>query len=200
MARVFEFVFDVGGPNSYLAHKVLPQFCADNDVEVTYTPILLGGIFKATGNSAPMMRYADAPAKLAYEQLEFTRFVKAHNIRFRMNPHFPVNSLLIMRSLVAAKRDGGYMSAVDAMMRGLWEDGLNLAQPDTLAKAFDDSGLDGQALVALADDPDVKAELVANTEAAVSRGVFGVPTFFVGEEIFWGKERLGQVAAALAKS
>jgi 2-hydroxychromene-2-carboxylate isomerase len=169
-------------------------------VEVTYTPILLDGIFKATGNSAPMMRYADAPAKLAYEQLEFTRFVKANSIRFRMNPHFPVNSLLIMRSLVAAKRYGGYMSAVDAMMRGLWEDGLNLVQPDTLAKAFDDAGLDGQALVALAEDPDVKAELVANTEAAVSRGAFGVPTFFVGQEIFWSKERLAQVAAALAKS
>jgi 2-hydroxychromene-2-carboxylate isomerase len=197
MPKTFEFLFDVGGPNSYLAHKVIPQFCADHDAEVIYTPILLGGVFKATGNRAPMIRYADAPAKLAYEQLEFARFVKAHTIPFRMNPHFPVNSLLVMRTLVGAQQAGCFMPAVDALMTGMWEDGLDLAQPEIVAAALDGADLDGGALVALSGDPDVKAKLAANTDLAVARGAFGVPTFFVGDEMFFGKERLSQVAAAL---
>lgn len=200
MARKFEFLFDVGGPNSYLAHKVIPQFCAEYDAEVIYTPILLGGVFKATGNRAPMIRYADAPAKLAYEQLEFGRFVAAHSIPFRMNPHFPVNSLLVMRTLVGAQQAGCLMPAVDALMSGMWERGLDLAQPEIVAAALNEAGLDGSALLALADDRDVKAKLVANTDEAVTRGAFGVPTFFVGDDMFFGKERFGQVAATIKKS
>jgi 2-hydroxychromene-2-carboxylate isomerase len=171
MPKTFEFLFDVGGPNSYLAHKVIPQFCTEHDVEVTYTPILLGGVFKATGNRAPMIRYADAPAKLAYEQLEFARFVKAHTIPFRMNPHFPVNSLLVMRTLVGAQQAGCFMPAVDALMTGMWEDGLDLAQPEIVAAALDGADLDGGALVALSGDPDVKAKLAANTDLAVARAI-----------------------------
>jgi 2-hydroxychromene-2-carboxylate isomerase len=200
MTKQFEFLFDVGGPNSYLVHKVLPQFCAEHNVEAIYTPILLGGVFKATGNRAPMIRYADAPAKLAYEQLEFARFVAAHAIPFRMNPHFPVNSLLVMRTLVGAQHAGCFMPAVEVLMQGMWEDGLDLAQPEIVAASLDKAGLNGNALLALAHDPEIKAKLVANTEAAVARGAFGVPTFFVGTEMFFGKERLGQVAAAFAKS
>ena len=200
MARKFEFLFDVGGPNSYLAHKVIPQFCAEHDAEVIYTPILLGGVFKATGNRAPMIRYADAPAKLAYEQLEFGRFVAAHAIPFRMNPHFPVNSLLTMRTLAGAQQAGCLMPAVDALMGGMWERGLDLAQPEIVAAALDEAGLHAGALLALANAPDVKAKLAANTDDAVRRGAFGVPTFFVGEDMFFGKERLAQVAAALEKS
>jgi 2-hydroxychromene-2-carboxylate isomerase len=197
MTRTFEFLFDVGGPNSYLAHTIMPQFCAEQDAEVNYTPILLGGVFKATGNRAPMIRYADAPAKLAYEQLEFARFIKSHAIPFCMNPHFPINSLLVMRTLVGAQHAGCFMPAVDALMNGMWKDGLDLSQSDIVAAALDKVGLDGQVLLALAGDPDIKAQLVANTDAAVARGVFGVPTFFVGDEMFFGKERLGQVANAL---
>jgi 2-hydroxychromene-2-carboxylate isomerase len=200
MARTFEFLFDVGGPNSYLAHKVMPQFCAEHDTEVIYTPILLGGVFKATGNRAPMIRYADAPAKLAYEQLEFARFIKAYAIPFRMNPHFPVNSLLVMRTLVGAQQAGFFMPAVDALMTGMWEDGLDLSQPEIVASALDKAGLDGNALLTLAQDADVKAKLAANTDSAVARGAFGVPTFFVGDEMFFGKERISQIAAALEKS
>jgi 2-hydroxychromene-2-carboxylate isomerase len=160
---------------------------------------LLGGIFKATGNRAPMIRYADAPAKLAYEQLEFQRFIKAHGLsKFTFNPHFPVNSLLIMRGAIAAKRTGVFMAYVEAMMAALWEEGVNLADPARAVEALDGAGLNGAELIALAGDPDVKAELVANTDAAVARGVFGIPTFFVGDEMFFGKERLGQVATALA--
>lgn len=200
MARIFEFLFDVGGPNSYLAHKVLPQFCADNQCEAVYVPILLGGVFKATGNSAPMVRYADAPAKLAYEQLEFRRFISKHHISFHFNPHFPVNSLCAMRTLVGADAAGCLMAATDALMSGMWERGLDLAQPEIVASTLEEAGLDGKELLERAEKPETKARLVANTEAAVARGTFGVPTFFVGDEIFFGKERLGQVAEVIAKS
>lgn len=199
MGQQFEFLFDVGAPNAYLAHKILPEFCAQHDAEAVYKPILLGGVFKATGNRAPMVRYADAPAKLAYEQLEFMRFIKKHGIsEFRMNPHFPVNSLLAMRVIAGVQDTPDFKAVVDAMMRGMWEDGLDLAQPEVVAAALDKVGLDGKALATRADEPEVKAALVAQTEAAVARGVFGVPTFFTGQEMFWGKERLGQLAGAIA--
>lgn len=199
MAKTFEFLFDVGAPNAYLVHKVLPQFCAEHDAEAIYIPILLGGVFKATGNRAPMIRYADAPAKLAYEQLEFRRFIEANGISaFRMNPHFPVNSLLAMRTIVGAQGTAHFAATVDAMMRGMWEDGLDLAQTDAVVAALDKAGLGGSALIAKADDAATKAQLTAQTEDAVTRGVFGVPTFFAGGEMFWGKERLGQISEALA--
>lgn len=199
MAKSFEFLFDVGAPNAYLIHKLMPQFCVEHNAEAIYRPILLGGVFKATGNRAPMVRYADAPAKLAYEQLEFKRFVKAHQLTtFRFNPHFPVNSLLAMRTIVGAQDTPEFTATIDAMMRGMWEDGVDLAQPVAVIAALDETGLDGSALVAKAEDAAPKAALVAQTEAAVARGVFGVPTFFVGEEMFWGKERMAQVAEALA--
>lgn len=199
MSRKFEILFDVGGPNSYLVHKIVPRLCAEHDAEAELTPILLGGLFKATGNHAPMIRYADAPAKLAYENLEFRRFIKAHKLSdFRMNPHFPVNSLLCMRVLTGAKRAGVLVAATDALMAGMWEQGLDLGKPEIITECLTVAGLDGPALIAMADDPDVKAELVSNTEKAVERGAFGVPTFFVGNEMFWGKERLGQVIAALS--
>jgi 2-hydroxychromene-2-carboxylate isomerase len=199
MTKAFDFLFDIAGPNGYLVHKVLPDFCAHTCATASYIPVLLGGLFKATGNGAPMIRYADAPAKLAYEQLEFRRFIAANGLtQFKFNPHFPVNSLLPMRALVAAKREGQMMPALDALMAGMWEDGLNMADPTVAIAALDKAGLDGARLIALADDPDVKAELAKNTEDAVTRGAFGIPTFFVGDEMFFGKERLAQVELALA--
>lgn len=198
MTKRFDFLFDVGGPNGYLVHEVLPEFCARTGAVANYVPVLLGGLFKATGNRAPMIRYQDAPAKLAYEQLEFGRFIEAHRIPFRMNPHFPPNSLLPMRVIAGAQGTPDFMPVIEALMAGMWEQALKLEDRDVLAAALDAAGLDGAALAASADDPEVKARLVANTEAAVARGAFGIPTFYVGEEMFWGKERLGQVEAALA--
>ena len=199
MAKTFEFLFDVGTPNGYLTHKVLPAFCAEAGAEAIYVPVLVGGLFKATGNRAPMLRYADAPAKWAYEQLEFQRFIDAHRIaEYRLNPHFPVNTLLAMRAAVAAQRAGLLKPYVDAAMAAMWEKELKVDEPEILVAALDEAGLDGAALVAAAADPDVKAELAANTERAVERGVFGIPTFFVGTDMFWGKERLAQVKAAIA--
>lgn len=197
--KSFEFLFDFGGPNSYLAHKVLPELCKETGATATYVPILLGGLFKITNNQAPMMRYAETPAKRDYEMLEFNRFVTAHNIPFKMNPHFPINSLHLMRGAVAAQHLGCFMPYVEAVMAAMWEDGANMGDPTIVKEVLDRAGLDGAAVLAKADDAEVKAELVANTEKAAARGAFGVPTFFVGNEMFWGKERLGQVAEALRK-
>ena len=149
VSKKFEVLFDVGGPNSYLVHKILPRFCAEHDAEAELTPILLGGLFNATGNRAPMIRYADAPAKLAYENLEFQRFIKTNNLtQFRMNPHFPVNSLLCMRVLTGAGRAGVLLPATDALMAGMWEDGLDLGKAEVVAECLTAAGLDGAALAA----------------------------------------------------
>lgn len=199
MTTSFEFLFDFGGPNSYLTHKVLPAFCAANNAEAIYTPVLLGGLFKMTNNQAPLIRYAETPAKRDYEMLEFNRFVQAHYIPFKMNPNFPINSLALMRGAVAAQHLGCFMPYVEAIMAAMWEDGANAGDPDVVKAVLDTAGLDSAALLAKADDPDVKAELATNTEKAAARGAFGVPTFFVRDEMFWGKERLAQVAAALQR-
>ncbi len=199
MTKAFEFLFDIGGPNGYLVHKVLPGFCARTGATVRYIPVLLGGLMKATGNQPPMVRYAETPAKWAYEQLEFQRFVDAHHLTaYRRNPHFPVNTLQIMRGCVAAQHLGVFELYVETMMAAMWEEERDLGQAETVLATLDAAGIDGAALMALTGDPDVKAELIANTEVAARRGAFGIPTFFVGNEMFWGKERLSQVEAALA--
>ena len=197
MTKSFDFLFDVGGPNGYLAHKRLPELCARAGVAANYVPVLLGVLFKATGNRAPMIRYADAPAKWAYEQLEFQRFVEAYAIPFKMNPHFPVNSLLVMRTITGARGGKDFMAVIDALMDGMWVEGLKLDEPDVVRARLEKAGLNGASLVARAGEDVVKAALVADTEAAVARGAFGIPTFYVGGDMFWGKERIGQVEAAL---
>jgi 2-hydroxychromene-2-carboxylate isomerase len=200
MTKSFDVLFDFGGPNSYLVHRVLPQFCTETGATAQYVPVLLGGLFKATGNSAPMIRYADAPAKRDYELLEFQRFVDAHGLtKFVRNPRFPINSLTLMRGCVAAQHAGVFEPYIEAIMAAMWEDALDVADLAIVTDVLDQAGLDGAALIAAADDPEVKAELVSNTQAAVARGAFGIPTFFVGEEMFWGKERLAQVAQALQR-
>jgi 2-hydroxychromene-2-carboxylate isomerase len=200
MTKSFEFLFDFGGPNSYLAHKMLPDICARTGAEAIYVPILLGGLFKLTNNQAPLMRYADTPAKRSYEMLEFNRFVKTHALPFKMNPRFPINSLHLMRGAVAAQHLGCFAPYVDAVMGAMWEDGADMGDTQVVAKVLDGAGLESAALLAKAEDPAVKAELVANTEDAAKRGAFGVPTFYVDDDIYWGKERLGQLEIALTQS
>jgi 2-hydroxychromene-2-carboxylate isomerase len=199
MTKCFEFLFDFGGPNSYLVHRVLPAFCAETGATAVYVPILLGGLFKATGNSAPMIRYADTPAKRDYELLEFQRFIDGHSLtKFVRNPRFPINTITLMRGAVAAQRAGQLAPYVEAIMVAMWEDALDVSDLAVVADVLNKSGLDGAALMEATNEPEVKAALIANTDAAVARGAFGVPTFFVGDTIFWGKERLGQLASALA--
>ena len=199
MTKTVDFIFDFGSPNAYLAWKVLPAIAARQGARVNLIPCLLGGIFKATGNQAPAIAFGGVKGKMAYELLELRRFVAAHDLAaFRMNPHFPVNTLLLMRGMIAAQDLGVGDTFLEVMLKGMWEDGLKLDDPAVFVATADAAGLDGAALLAATSQPEVKARLAANTDAAVTRGAFGVPTFFVGEEMFFGKERLGQVEAQLA--
>jgi 2-hydroxychromene-2-carboxylate isomerase len=196
--KTLELIFDFGSPNAYLTLKVLPELLERTGADLIITPCLLGGIFKATGNKAPMIQYAEAPAKLAYENLEMQRFIARHGLtKFRLNPHFPVNTLTIMRGAVVAGDEGNLDDYVDAVNRAMWEDGLKMDDPEVIATFLSANGFDGSALLARTQEPEIKAKLVANTEAAVARGVFGIPTFFVGDEMFFGKDRLDQVEEAL---
>jgi 2-hydroxychromene-2-carboxylate isomerase len=198
MARMVDFIFDFGSPNAYLAWKVLPAIAERTGAKVRMVPALLGGVFKLTNNQSPMTAFGDIKGKLAYEELETNRFVRRHGLSaFRRNPNFPVNTLLIMRGLIAAQRMGIEEPYVAAVERAMWEDGEKMDDPTVVERVLNTAGLDGSGLIAATQDPDVKATLMANTEAAVARGVFGIPTFFVGEEMFFGKDRLGQVEEAL---
>ena len=198
MPRTVEFIFDFGSPNAYLAGKVLPAVAARTGAEVKLVPCLLGGIFKLTGNQPPMVAFGGVKGKLDYEALETRRFVQKHGLSaYRFNPHFPVNTLLIMRGLIAAQRAGAGDRYLDAVLAAMWEDGEKMDDPEVFVRVLDAAGLDGQTLLAATQDAEVKAELMANTEAAAARGVFGIPTFFVGEEMFFGKDRLAQVEEAL---
>ncbi|KTE20735.1 disulfide bond formation protein DsbA [Sphingopyxis sp. H050] len=199
VSKTLELIFDFGSPNAYLTLKVLPELLDRTGADLIITPCLLGGIFKATGNKAPMVQYADAPAKLAYENLEMRRFIARHGLtKFRINPHFPVNTLTIMRGAIVAEDEGVLDDYVDAVNRAMWEDGVKMDDPEAAASFLSANGFDGAALLARTLEPEIKARLVANTEAAVARGVFGIPTFFVGDQMFFGKDRLGQIEEALA--
>lgn len=194
MPVTIDFIFDFGSPNAYLSWKVLPGIAQRTGARINLTPCLLGGIFKATNNRSPMEAFGEVKGKLAYERLETQRFVARHGLTaFRWNPHFPVNTLTIMRGLIAARRAGVEKAYVAAVAAAMWEAGEKMDDPDVVVRVLTAAGLDGAALLAATADPVVKAELVANTEAAVARGVFGIPTFFVGDEMFFGKDRLGQV-------
>jgi 2-hydroxychromene-2-carboxylate isomerase len=198
VTKILELIFDFGSPNAYLCMKALPELLDRTGADLVITPCLLGGIFKATGNKAPMVQYADAPAKLAYENLEMRRFIAKHDLaKFRLNPHFPINTLLIMRGAIVAEDEGVLDDYVDAVNRAMWEDGIKMDDAEAAATFLTANGFDGPALLARTQEPAIKAKLVANTEAAVARGVFGIPTFFVGDAMFFGKDRLGQVEEAL---
>jgi 2-hydroxychromene-2-carboxylate isomerase len=193
------FYFDFGSPNAYLAHKVIPAIEARTGARFRYVPALLGGIFKATGNRSPAEAFAGIPLKLAYERKETERFVRRHGItEYAHNPHFPVNTLLIMRGAVAAQRLGVFEAYVDAVYRAMWVHGLKMDDPAVVKTALEAAGLPADQLLALTQDAEVKAELIRNTEDAVAHGVFGSPSFRVGEELFFGKDKLRDVEAEIA--
>ena len=193
MTKKIEFYFDFASPNCYLAYKALPDFVDMASVEVK--PCLLGGVFKATGNQAPMVAFSGVKGKLAYEMLEFQRFIARHKLdRFKMNPNFPVNTLLVMRGLVAL--DDNQAAYIEAVLTALWEEEKNLNDPDIVREVWAAAGFDADALLEKTQDPAVKAALAEKTGEAVARGIFGLPAFFVDGDMFFGKERLGQVAEA----
>ena len=198
MSKTIDFIFDFASPNAYLSWKVLPTIAARTGASVNVIPCLLGGLFKLTGNQAPMTAFGGVKGKLEYERLEMQRFIAKHGLRaFRMNPYFPVNSLTIMRALVAARRRGNGDRYMEAVLRAMWEEGEKMDDPAVIAKVLSAAGFNATALLEAAQDQEIKAELSATTAAAAARGVFGIPTFFVGKEMFFGKERLGQVEEEL---
>ena len=195
-----EFYFDFASPNAYLSHKVLKQIVEKKNVEVKYIPVLLGGIFKATNNKPPMEQFFGVKNKNEYQNLEMERFNKRHGLHnFKMNPHFPVISLQIIRGAVAAEMDGYLEDYIDKVLVHMWEEPKKMDDPEVIKTAYDESGFDSEKLMAQMQDPDVKAKLISNTEAAVERGVFGIPTFFIDDEMFFGKDTLWQIEEILEK-
>jgi 2-hydroxychromene-2-carboxylate isomerase len=198
--RVVEFHFDFGSPNAYLSHRVVPQIERRTGARFEYVPILLGGIFKLTNNRSPAQSLAGIRNKPEYERLEMERFIRRHAIAFRFNPHFPVNTLMLMRGAVAARSLGVFERYVDEMFRHMWVDPRKMDDPQVLSAALDESGLDSRRLLELMQDPGVKETLLQNTTRSVERGSFGSPTFFVGEDMYFGKDRLRDVEEALLAS
>ncbi|MBV1795892.1 2-hydroxychromene-2-carboxylate isomerase [Siccirubricoccus sp. G192] len=189
-----EFHFDFGSPNAYLAHRVIPEIERRTGVRFRYVPILLGGVFKATGNRSPAEAFRDIPSKRAFMELETRRFLTRHGITdFRRNPHFPVNTLTLMRGAVAARHEGCFERYVEVVFHNMWSEPKKMDEPEVIRSVLADNGLDAKRLLELAQSPEVKQELAHNTEASVARGTFGSPTFFVGEEIFFGKDQLRDV-------
>ena len=189
-----QFMFDFGSPNAYLSHEAIPAIEARSGVKFEYVPVLLGGIFKATNNKSPAETLAGVKNKPAFHALETERFVKRFGVKpYIWNPFFPVNTLNLMRAAVAAQLDGIFEKYVDAAFHHMWVEPKKMDDPEVAAKAFTASGLDAAKLFARAQEPEVKAKLIENTQAAVERGAFGSPTFFVGKEMFFGKEQLREV-------
>jgi 2-hydroxychromene-2-carboxylate isomerase len=194
-----EFHFDFGSPNAYLSHLVIPAIEQRTSVRFVYVPILLGGVFKMTGNRSPADAFAGIRNKPEYERLETRRFVEKYRLpRIPSNPFFPVNTVAIMRGAIAAQRLGIFERYVDEIYRHMWTAPQKLDDPAVLRAALVESGFDADALLALTQGQDVKDELFANTQRSVERGTFGSPTFFVDDEIFFGKDRLRDVEEAIA--
>ncbi len=195
MSKTVEFFFDLGSPASYLAHTQLPELCRETGATLVYRPMLLGGVFQATGNASPAM----IPAKGRYMIRDLARFAERYGVPMRFNPHFPINTLTLMRLLVAVQlhQPERFAEAVRVLFQAIWVDGVNMGDPAKVAGVLAAAGFDAAALQTQIAEPQVKDALKATTEEAVKRGVFGAPTCFVGEEMFFGQDRLDFVREAL---
>lgn len=197
MSKAVEFYFDVGSPAAYLAWTQLPKIVADAGWEIEYRPFLLGGVFQATGNRSPM----EVPAKGQYLQDDLQRFARRYGVPFRHNPHFPINTLALMRAALGLqmREPARMVPYVDAVFRAIWVDGRNMNDPATVTAVLQQAGFDPERILKLTGDPAVKDELKAVTQEAVARGVFGAPTFFVRNQMFWGQDRLDFVKEELQR-
>lgn len=188
MTKQVEFVFDVGSPYSYLAYHQLPKIARAKGAEIVWTPVLLGGIFQATGNHSPI----EIPAKGRYSLLDLQRWADEYGVEMTMNPNFPINTLKLMRGAVAMQMQG--KDEFDRYLRAIFEAMFgkprNMNLPTEVDTVLQETGFDPGAFMALVSDPVVKEKLKSNTEHAVKRGVFGAPTFFVENQMFWGQDRL----------
>ena len=193
-----EFLFDFASPNAYLSYHVLREVAERQRVEVVLTPVLLGGLFKLTNNQAPMLAFGEVKGKLEYDMLETQRFIEAHGLnKFVFNPHFPINTITLMRGFIAAQEMGVVDQYVEANLSAMWEQGLNMGDPEVAAGVWQSAGLDAAGLAEAIQTQPVKDALLQNTQQAADRGAFGVPTFFVGDEMFFGKERIIQIEQML---
>ena len=189
-----QFLFDFGSPNAFLSHEAIPAIEKRIGTTFEYIPVLLGGIFKATNNKSPAETLAGVKNKREFHAIETERFVKRFHVApYVWNPFFPVNTLNLMRAAIAAQLEGVFEAYVEAAFHHMWREPKKMDDPDVAIKALTDSGLDGAKLLARAQEAEVKARLIANTQDAVERGAFGSPTFFVGKEMFFGKEQLRDV-------
>ena len=204
MAKRVELVFDFVSPNAYLIWWPLRELVNRYEAELDVIPAFLGGMHKLTGNAPPMIRDAEVKGKNAYMMLEMDRFIVKHGLsQWRMHPQFPFNSILLQRMLFAADQDGRGVQFAEALLRPIWEEGIDVSSPEAIGAAVSAAGFDAADLFARAQTDAVKEGLAANTDAVVARGAFGIPTMFVGPkgagEMFFGKERLGQIEELLAK-
>lgn len=195
MSRTVEFFFDFGSPTSYLAFTQLPRIAAERGARIRWRPMLLGGVFKATGNASPVT----VPAKGRWMGQDIARWARRYGVPFSFNPNFPINTLTLMRGAVGLqlRQPESFARYRDVVFAALWQAGRNLGDAAVLAATLADAGLDAQAFAALVADPEVKAGLIASTDEAVARGVFGAPSFFVGDAMFFGQDRLDFVREAL---
>ena len=197
--KKIDFYFDFASPNAHLSHKVMQVIKEKYEVELNYIPVLLGGIFKATNNKPPMEQFFGVMNKNEYQSKEMQRFIERHKIdSFQMNPHFPVISLQIIRGAVAAEMDGYLEEYIDKVLVHMWEEPKKMDDPEVIKAAFEESGFDSEKLMAQMQDPDVKAKLISNTEEAVKKGVFGIPTFFVDDEMYFGKDTIWMIEEILS--
>lgn len=200
MTPTVDFYFDFGSPNAYLAWHVVPDIERRTGVTFDRRPILLGGVFKATNNRSPIEAFAAIPAKLAYDRREMARFIEQHGLRdFRLNPFFPINTLAMMRGAWAARELGVFETYVETVLSGMWERELNMGDPDVVAGVLTEAGLPAADIAALSQTPAIKQALVDETQRFVERGGFGIPTFFVGDEMYFGKDRLDSVEREIAR-
>jgi 2-hydroxychromene-2-carboxylate isomerase len=189
-----QFMFDFGSPNAFLSHEAIPAIEGRTGAKFEYVPILLGGVFKATNNRSPAETLAGVKNKPEFMAIETERFVKRFGVKpYTWNPFFPVNTLNLMRAAIAAQLEGVFEPYVEAAFHHMWVEPKKMDDLEIAAKALSASGLDGTKLLTRAQEPEIKAKLIDNTQAAVERGVFGSPTFFVGKEMFFGKEQLREV-------
>jgi 2-hydroxychromene-2-carboxylate isomerase len=200
MAKV-EFHFDFGSPNAYLSHLVIPEIEKRTGVKFEYVPVLLGGVFKLTNNRSPAESLAGIKNKPEYERLETKRFIKRHGItRFQSNQFFPVNTLMMMRGAIAAQSLRVFERYVDEMYRHMWAEPKKMDDPEVFRVALVEAGLQPERIFDLIQTKEVKDRLLENTQRSVERGTFGSPTFYVGEEIFFGKDRLRDVEEMIIQS
>ena len=194
MTETIEFYFDVGSPASYLAWTQIAEIAQRNGAKLEYKPMLLGGVFKATGNSSP----AAVPAKGRYTQVDFQRFAQRYAVPFAQNPFFPINTMHLMRGAVAYLGTDRFVPYIDTVFQAMWVDQQDMGNPEVLARVLGQAGFDPAALMEKINEPAVKDRLREITEQAIERGVFGAPTMFVGDEMFFGQDRLDFVEQALA--